>query len=367
LIIDNVSVFQLKLPLKKPFITGFGRIENKDIIIVSLKSNGFVGWGEASTLYAPIYNHEDVFTAWHVITDLLIPRILKKDIDINFLEKLFSEIKGHNIAKMGLESAFWDLKSKMNNKPLFKLFGGRKKEIKCGVSIGISKNPAEVLEKIRIAQAKNYHRFKIKIKPGNDKELISLIRKEFGDIPLMCDANSSYSFNNINELIELDDYNLMMIEQPLSHDDIINHSFLQKKIKTPICLDESITSLDKCEKAIKLKALKILNIKPGRMGGLNVSKKVHDLCMKKEIPVWMGGMLESGIGKAHLLHFSTLPNFKIVGDIGPQNYLKEDIIEPKITMSEEGMISLPETPGIGFSINMKNLKKFCVKHFTASK
>lgn len=360
--IKQVILRHMKLDLLHPFTTSFMTEYDREFILVeAISEDGISGWAESVAMLDPLYNEETVKTNWHILEDYLIPIVLKNEISHpdELSETYFSHIKGNYMAKAAIEGAIWDLYSKQNNISLSKALGGTKKEIEVGVSIGIQDSIDATLKIIETRLEEGYKRFKLKIKPGWDIELIDKVRKVYPNIPLMADANSAYSLDDIDRLIGLDDYDLMMIEQPLAYNDIIDHAELQAKLKTPICLDESIHSYEDARKAIKLGSCKIINIKIGRVGGLTQSKKIHDLCQENGIPLWCGGMLESGIGRAHNIAITSLPNFVLPGDTAASSlYWAEDIIEPEVTVNN-GIISVPYyLPGIGYEPSMEKINKY---------
>ncbi len=351
------------MKLVSPFKTANGIENYEEHIIIKVESKNLIGWGECVAQSNPSYTYETVGTAWYVLSEFIIPKILNSD--FNYLNEIiltWQWIRGHNMAKAGIEAALQDLFAKKVNVSLAKHLGGNKNKIEAGVSVGLQSSNKELLKKIYGYLNEGYKRIKIKIKPGKDIELVSSIRKEFPDILLQADGNSSYQLSDINIFKELDNYNLLMIEQPLAHDDIYQHSKLQKLIKTHICLDESITSLNDAIAAIELGSCKIINIKPGRVGGFTEAKKIHDYCQEKKIPVWHGGMLESGIGRAGNIALASLPNFVLPGDIsGSRRYFEEDIIEQPFELSKDGMIEVPNKLGIGVDVNINALEKVTVE------
>ncbi|MDN5323863.1 MAG: o-succinylbenzoate synthase [Clostridia bacterium] len=355
--ITKVILRHVKMRLLNPFTTSFMTMQDKEFILVeALDSEGCSGWGESVALTVPLYKEETLKTNWHIMEDFLIPLLLNKNLEHpEYVSGLFSHIKGNYMAKSALEGAVWDLYAKKSEITLAQALGGEKSEIEVGISLGIQDTVQQLISLIDRYVSEGYKRIKVKIKPGWDVEVIKEIRHQFPDIPLMADANSAYSLKDLERLKALDDFNLMMIEQPLAHDDIIDHAQLQSNLKTPICLDESIHSVEDARKAIKLGSCKIINIKIGRVGGLTQAKKIHDLCFKNNVPVWCGGMLESGIGRAHNLAITTLPNFSLPGDTAASSrYWKEDIIEPEVTV-DTGLITVPASPGIGFKVNRKKI------------
>ncbi|HSW56421.1 MAG TPA: o-succinylbenzoate synthase, partial [Ignavibacteriaceae bacterium] len=340
-------------------------------IIVRVDADGITGWGESVAEGTPFYSYETVQTAWHIFQDFLIPSILGKDISsVEEAIQLNSRVRGHNMAKAGLEAALWDAFAKAENLSLSKMLGGTREKIDVGVSIGIQKSELELIIKVSNYLEDGYKRIKIKISPGNDIQYVKALRKEFPDILLQVDANSAYQLEHTKLFKEMDDYNLLLIEQPLGYEDIYDHSKLQRELKTPICLDESIHSLDDTRAAIELDSCRVINIKPGRVGGFTESKLIHEYCASKNIPVWCGGMLESGIGRAGNVALASLPNFTLPGDISAsKRYYKEDIVEPEFVVNKDGTMDVPTKPGIGVEVNMKNLDKVTInkKEFKVGK
>lgn len=347
--IDRLELRLLRLPLVHFFETSFGRISDKHFLLVTLEGEGETGIGECVAESDPYYSAETNETCWHVITEFLAPRLLGARFEHpRDVFPAFKAVRGHHMAKAAVEMAAWDLHARQQGMPLSRLLGGTRTEIVSGVSIGIQDSLDELVEKVDRELAAGYRRIKIKIKPGWDVEAVERVRARFGDIPLMADANGAYSLSDAAHLARLDPFELMMIEQPLEYDDVRDHARLQEQLRTPICLDESIHSVRVAEEAIRLKACRIINIKPGRVGGHGESIRLHDLCQAHGIPVWHGGMLESGLGRAHNIHLSTLPNFSLPGDVAAsKRYFNPDLIEPPIEVSPRGTIDVPDAPGIG--------------------
>jgi o-succinylbenzoate synthase len=360
--IKEVILRRLRMKMNFLFKTSFGVISEKEFILVEVKDEeGLSGWGESGALMAPFYNEETVETNWHMLEDFLIPIILGRDIEHpDEVSSLFSPIKRNNMAKAAIEGAVWDLYAKRHDQPLYRMLGGGRTNIEVGVSIGIQKTVDDLLEVIDRHVKEGYKRIKVKIKPGWDVDVIREIRKQFPSVPLMADANSAYRLEDLPLLKKLDEYDLMMIEQPLASDDIMDHACVQKELATPICLDESINSYDDARKAIQLGSCKIINIKIGRVGGLTEAKRIHDLCAEHDIPVWCGGMLEAGIGRAHNIALTTLSNFTLPGDTAASSrYWKQDIIAPEVTV-EDGIIHVPDKPGIGYQPNLDAIHNFTI-------
>jgi O-succinylbenzoate synthase len=360
--IDSITLHHMTLPLKHPFETSFGREFDSHFIIVAAESEGVVGYGEVVADAAPLYAEETTGTAWHILTQFLIPKAFQQEFEHpSEVSGWFTPIRRNKMARGGLECALWDLWARKQGISLAKALGGARERIPVGVSVGIDDIPT-TLGIIEQHLASGYQRIKVKIKPGHDVSLISAVRKEFGDIPLMGDANSAYTLADLPVLKELDQFGLMMIEQPLAHDDIIDHAKLQPQMKTPICLDESIHSLEDCRKALDLGACRIINIKVGRIGGLEAARQMQAYCQERGVPVWCGGMLESGIGRAHNIAITTLPGFTLPGDTSPsQRYWTEDIISPEVTMEADGHITVPTEPGIGYTPRLDLFPKYTVR------
>ncbi len=363
MLIEKIEMRHIKMVLESPFETSTGVEYDEEHIIVSVFSQGLTGWGESVAEGTPFYSYETVQTVWHILKDFLIPGLLGKNIlSVKNAIKLGDRVRGHRMAKAGLESALWDLFAKAEGISLSKMLGGIRDKVDVGVSIGIQSDVAVLLKKIEDYLAEGYKRIKIKIAPGRDLQFVKAVRKEFPDILFQVDANSAYSLDDAGLFKTMDDYNLLLIEQPLGYDDIYEHSKLQKELITPICLDESIHSLANARAALGLNSCKIINIKPGRVGGFTESKLIHDLCVVQNIPVWHGGMLESGIGRAGNIALASLPNFTLPGDISAsKRYYKEDIVEPAFELNPDGTITVPVKPGIGVEVAMDKLERVTVR------
>lgn len=360
----SITLYKVKLPMATSFTTSFGTITSKPTVIVKIKTDeGYIGYGESAALPFPFYKPETTDICLLVLKNYIAPLVLNKEFNtIEEMMNLLKPIKKNNFAKTGLETAVWMILSIKENKPLAKLLGGTKKKIAVGESIGIKKTIEETIEEVTLRKTQGFQRIKIKIQPGWDIKIVKAIRKKFPDISLMVDANSAYTLKDISLFKKLDKYNLLMIEQPLADDDIVDHSILQKQIKTPICLDESILSVDDARRAIYLGACKIINIKPGRVGGLLESKKIHDYCQKKGIGVWCGGMLETGIGRAFNIAVSSLPNYIYPADMSPVNFFyKDDLVKDSFFVDKNGYVKVPEKPGLGFEVDEKKIKKYTVE------
>ncbi len=350
--IDRLDVKLLRLPLVQFFETSFGRSYEKSFLLIRLEGEGHVGWGESVAEGHPYYSSETTETTWHIITEFLAQRVVGKTFEHpRDLFPAMARVRGNNMAKAGIEMAAWDLYARILGKPLSAVLGGTRDRIASGVSIGIQDSLDQLVAKVEKELAAGYRRIKIKIKPGWDVNAVEAVRAKFPDILLMVDANAAYSATDGAHLAKLDPYKLMMIEQPLDYDDVMDHVQLQKEIATPICLDESIHTVRIARDAIEAKACKIINVKPGRVGGHGESIRLHDLCQAHGIPVWHGGMLESGIGRAHNIHLASLPNFTLPGDIAAsKRYFVPDLIEPGIEVAPDGTIPVPTGPGIGVNI-----------------
>ena len=362
--IERIVLRQIRMPLVHFFETSFSRTYERNIIIVEVVSEGLSGWGEITAGEHPFYNEEWTAAAWIIAQDYVAPRIVGRELaSAGDVDALTRHIRGHNMARGGVEAAVWDLQARRNGNPLWKeIGGGARREIPCGVSIGIQDSVAELIGKIESELAAGYQRIKMKIKPGWDVDVIRQIRERFPETPLMADANSAYRLGDAGLLKQLDAFELTMIEQPLAHDDIIDHAELQPQLKTAICLDECIRTAHHAEQAIRLKAGRIVNIKLGRVGGFGEAKRLHDVCESAEIPVWCGGMLEAGIGRAHNIALATLPNFTMPGDVSAsKRYWKRDIIVPEVETTARGTIAIRDEPGFGYEIDRDFLRHVTVR------
>ncbi len=350
--IDRLELRLCRLPLVSFFETSFGRSYDRTFLLVRLEGDGQEGWGEAVAEANPYYSSETTETAWHIITQFVAPLVLGAPFSHpRDVYPALRRIRGHNMAKAAVEMAAWDLYARAIGQPLTRVLGGTRERIASGVSIGIQDSLDQLSSKIEGELSAGYQRIKIKVKPGWDIAAVETVRARFGDVPLMVDANAAYTLNDTAHLARLDDYDLMMIEQPLDYDDVSDHVVLQKAMKTPICLDESIHTVRIARDAIRAGACKIINVKPGRVGGHLESIRLHDLCAGHGIPVWHGGMLETGIGRAHNIHLASLPNFSLPGDIAAsKRYYQPDLIEPPIEVAPDGTIAVPGAPGIGVTI-----------------
>jgi o-succinylbenzoate synthase len=365
--LERVELRQIRLPLLHPFETSLGRTTERQIIVVRLiDRDGAEGWGECVADENPYYSEEWTESAWAAIEQFIAPLIVRQGFETaSSVRVMFEHIRGNRMAKAAIESAAWDLEARRRNMPLWQLLGGTRREIPSGVSIGLQPSHDALIRKIETEVAAGYQRIKVKIKPGHDIALIEAVRSRFPDVPLMADANSAYRLDDASLLRELDRFNLMMIEQPLAHDDIADHARLQKLIATPICLDESIRSAADARHAIELGACRIINIKMGRVGGHAEAREIEQVCRERGTPVWCGGMLEAGIGRAHNIALSTLPGFTLPGDVSASaRYWSEDIIAPSVTVTNRGTIVPPDGSGIGFEVQLKRIDSLTVRRAT---
>ena len=364
--IDRVELRELRMKLREPFETSTGVCSERRVLLVALHSEGIAAWGECVAGETPAYSYETTDTAWSILTGLILPRlpgtVMEAATDI---VPVFEGIRGHPMARAAVEMAAWDLEAKARGDSLAALLGGVRGSVPVGVSIGLQPTDDELNRKVGSYLEEGYARIKVKIKPGRDVAMLQGLRDRFPDVPVMADANSAYSLEDLPSLKELDELDLMMIEQPLAHDDYLDHARLQRELKTPICLDESIRSVGDAALALELGACRIINIKPGRVGGLSSAKAIHDLCVTHEMPVWCGGMLESGVGRAHNVALASLPGFTLPGDISAsRRYWSEDIVAPEFVL-ERGTVSVPTGPGIGVELRGNLLEDWAVRqeHF----
>src|ERR1700678_1895829 len=362
--LDRITLRESSMPLIHFFETSFGRTTERRMVLVEASGGGISGWGEVTAGENTFYNEEWTESAWLILRDYVAPRALNHNFE-NAAEvgSRSAHIRGHLMARGGLEVAVWDLEARMLGKPLYQhIGGGARREIPCGVSIGIQDSVSQLLEKIETELSAGYQRIKMKIKPGWDVKVVGEVRKRFPNTLLMADANSAYTLADAPLLKALDDFNLMMIEQPLAHDEIIDHAKLQAQLKTPICLDECIRSAHQAEQAVAMDAGRIINIKLGRVGGFAEAKRVHDVAQAAGIPVWCGGMLESGVGRAHNIALATLPNFTLPGDVSAsKRYWSRDIIQPPVETTPHGTIAVRDEPGFGYQLDRDFLDSITVR------
>ena len=352
--IERVEMRTVRLLLNEPFETSFGRIESRLIFLVSVGAGILTGWGEVVAAEQPRYSYETVGTAWHVIRDYLAPAMLSRPVEgLADLAARFAKFRGHNMAKAGLELAYMDLLARTRGQSLSQLIGGTRARIAVGVSLGIQPTLDRLLQRVDHYLALGYQRIKLKIKPGWDVDIVRDVRRRHPDILLSVDANCAYTIADEHHLSALDDFGLLMIEQPLDHDDLVDHATLQSRMRTPICLDESITSVKRAEQAVDMGSCQIINIKIGRVGGYSQALAIHDLCYSRRTPVWCGGMLESGIGRAHNIAVASLPGFLLPGDVSASSrYFARDVIVPEVTVAADGTVKVPRGPGLGFEVDL---------------
>ncbi|HEV2834211.1 MAG TPA: o-succinylbenzoate synthase [Pyrinomonadaceae bacterium] len=372
--VEQIEVRTVRLRLNEPFETSFGKIDSRLIILVSLAGEGLTGWGEVVAAEEPRYSYETVGTARHVIRDYLGPAVLQRPLtDLEDFASRFASFRGHNMAKAGLELAYMDLVAQTRNESLSNVIGGTRSEIAVGVSLGIQPTVDQLLRRVEQYLALGYQRIKLKIKPGWDVDVVREVRRRHPDILLSVDANSAYRVEDRSRLQELDQFNLLMIEQPLDHDDLLDHAKIQSVLRTPICLDESITGVRRARQALDAGSCQMINIKIGRVGGYSAALAIHDLCFAKGVPVWCGGMLESGIGRAHNIALASLPGFTLPGDISASSrYFARDVIIPPVTVSANGTVDVPRASGLGFDVdldylsaNTENVERIKIKNLVA--
>jgi o-succinylbenzoate synthase len=365
--VEHITLREIRLPLKEPFRISSGVVSDRRICLLELTdADGIVAWSECVAGERPNYSAETIDTAWLAMKQWLAPRVLGTAFDdaSAVFPVLDRNVVGHQMAKAAIEMGCWDLAARQLAIPLSRLLGGTRDRVATGISIGIQASPDALVQRARVAYDAGYRKIKVKIQPGADVEYVRAVRKALGPgVHLMADANSAYTLDDTEHLSELDAFDLIMIEQPLGRDDLVRHAALQRQLTTPICLDESITSVERAEDMIALGSGRIINIKPGRVGGFAVSKAIHDVCELNAIPVWCGGMLESGIGRAHNVALASLPNFQLPGDLSPSaRYWERDIVTPEWTMDAEGMVHVPlDRPGIGVEVDMDRVDALTVR------
>jgi o-succinylbenzoate synthase len=361
--IDGIILRELHMPLVRPFQTSFGTTKDRRVLLAEVRSEGLTGWGECTAGEHPHFSGESTDTAWQVIVNELGPMLAAAHPENGGdCPKLFSIVRGNPMAKAALENAIWDLEAQREDTPLSRLIGGVREKIPCGVSLGIQKSIPELMDIIERELAAGYQRIKLKCKPGWDVEVFEKVRTQWPDIMLSCDANSAYKLRDADHLVTFDAFDLLMLEQPLWHDDFYFHSMLQKRMNTPICLDESIRNRRDALAAIEMESCKIINIKLGRVGGFSEAIAVHNAAQERGIPVWCGGMLEAGVGRAHNIALSSLENFMLPGDVSASvRYWSEDIIEPEVTVTPEGEIVLPDVAGRGYEVRTELVERLTVR------
>ena len=361
--IESLVLREIHMQLKAPFETSFGTVHNRRIVLAEVIADGATVWGEVTAGETPAYNAETTDTSWHIISDFVAPITVGKELaTASEFPALVSQIRGNEMAKSAVENALWDVEAQLKGVPLYELLGGTREEIACGVSLGIRENPAALVKRVTEELRSGYQRIKLKIKPGKDYDYVAAVRKEFPTIRLSVDANSAYELADANHLKKLDEFNLLMMEQPLQWDDIYAHSKLQAQLKTSICLDECIYNTRHALTAIELKACRIINIKLGRVGGHTEARKIQQACCERSVPVWCGGMLETGVGRSHNIAMSTLPGFSLPGDVSASSrYWNEDIIDPPVEVTPTGTIRVPKTPGTGYAVRRDLIDKLTVR------
>ena len=364
--VEAITLREIRMPLVHFFETSFGRTYSRRILLVTVHCDGVDGWAESVAGEDPYYSSEWTESAWPTIRQYLAPAVLGRSLNsARESVPLMAKVRGHRMAKAAVENALWDAEAKQKKQPLWKLLGGTRQEIQCGVSIGIQDSIEQLIDKVQLELAAGYRRIKLKVKPGWDLKILERVRSRWPNILLSCDANSAYTLDDIDHLRKFDQFNLLMIEQPLWNDDIYYHARLQRELRTSICLDESIRHARDCAAAVETGACRIVNIKVGRVGGFSEARKIHDLCQANKLPVWCGGMLESGIGRAHNVALSTLENFKLPGDVSAsKRYWKEDIIEPEVEVTRQGTITVSDAPGTGYRIREDLIEKLTTRKET---
>jgi len=361
-----IEIRELELELLHPFETSFSRTTHRNLLLLKVWVDGVAGWSECVADGSPGYSYETARTAWHVIEDFIAPVVFSRDYsDPGEIFGSLANIRGHNMAKAAVEMGVWESFARSQGRPLSALLGGQRAEIASGVSIGIQPSVDRLAEKIQSELASGYRRIKIKIKPGWDKDVVAEVRERFADTPLMVDANSAYSLQDLPLFKDLDAFDLMMIEQPLAYDDMWDHAKLQREIRTPICLDESVHSPEDARKALEMGACRIINVKAGRVGGLSQARSIQEIAAACNVPVWCGGMLESGIGRAHNVHLSTLPGFTLPGDVADsKRYYREELIEPRVEVRSDGTIAVPTGSGIGYHVCEDRIARHTLRAIT---
>lgn len=357
--VERITLYHISKRLKHPFETSFGVEHDRQAIIVRVEGDGAVGWGECVAGNGPWYSSETTVTAWHVLSEYLVPLVLGAELtgpEVVF--DRFAPVKGHRMAKAGLEMAVWDLAASQQDVSLATLLGGTRDRVPVGVSVGVQESLDALVDRVAGFIDAGYGRIKIKIKPGWDVEPVRMLRERFPNVMLQVDANSAYSLDDAPTFRELDRFDLLLIEQPLAHDDVYFHAKLQAELKTPICLDESIISVDYARAALELESCRIINVKPGRVGGHTPSRRIHDLCRERDVPLWHGGMLETGVGRAHSVALASLPGFTLPGDISASDrYYERDLVDPPFTLNPDSTLTVPDGPGIGVTVDTELLRE----------
>lgn len=361
--IKRVILRRLRMPLRSHFETSFGRIYTRDCILLEIESEGLTGYGECVADRDPGYSYETASTSWHILEDFILPALVGKDLSHpGEVPERLKFIRGHGMAKAGFEMAMWDLLGKRDNRSLCEMLGGIQNRVPVGVSVGLQDSPQELVQVVAGYLDKGYGRIKIKIKPGRDVQDARAVRQAFPHISLQVDANSAYTLQSAEALLPLDELNLLLIEQPLAEDDMWDHSRLQPRFNTPLCLDESIHSTRHARQALEMGACRIINIKAGRVGGLTEAKSIHDLCLARNTSVWCGGMLETGVGRASNLALASLPGFTLPGDISATDrYYEEDITNERFILNPDSTINVPQDPGLGITINSEAVERATIQ------
>jgi o-succinylbenzoate synthase len=361
--IESIQVREIAMRLSKPFETSFGVTQDRRIILVELKTDEGIGWGEVTAGEGPFYNPETTDTAWLILRNFIARLVVGNSFtDAAGVLHAMAPIRGHEMAKAAVENATWDVLARHGGVPLHSFLGGTQREIPCGVSLGIHSDIPSLVDKIGEELSASYKRIKLKIKPGKDVAFVEAARRHYPDIALTVDANSAYTLQDVELLKQLDGFNLTYIEQPLEWNEIYQHAALQRQLSTAICLDECIHGLRDAQAAVELEACKVINIKLGRVSGHTEAKRIQQYCLEHGIPVWCGGMLESGVGRAHNIAMSSLPGFVLPGDVSAsKRYWKDDIIEPEVTVSSKGTIMMPDGPGLGFALRHDLIERLTVR------
>lgn len=361
--LDRIVLREVVLPLKEPWVTAFGELRARPLLLVEAHQDVHTGYGEASPLPHPYYTEETLQTAWHILEEFLVPLALSREWSSpGEFAAAARAVRRNGMAKAGLEGALWDLEARRAGLPLHRLLGGVRSEVPAGIALGFAPSIDTLVRRVGDALAAGYRRVKIKVKPGWDVEPVRALREAFGHFALMVDANGAYTLHDADRLRALDDFGLLMIEQPFGPDDLVDHAALQARLSTKLCLDESLTSLHMLEQALQLGSCRAVCLKAGRVGGVAEALKAHALCLERGVDLWCGGMLESGVGRAHNLALASLPGFTLPGDLSPSDrYWEEDLVSPPVRMTPDGAIPLPEAPGIGFEIDREAVDRFTVR------
>ncbi len=361
--LEAVELRVVELPLRFPFETSFGREETKRAVLVCAYADGLAGWGEAPVLSAPLYNEETVETAWHVLRDFLVPALLSRPVaHPGEVRHRLRFVRRHHMAKAGLEAAVWDLFAQRQGRSLRDLLGGVRDRVEVGVSLGIEPTVADLVRRVEAFVAQGYRRVKVKIRPGWDVEVVRELRRQFPGLPLQVDANSAYSLEDAPVFEAMDEFGLLLVEQPLAEDDLVDHAKLQARLRTPLCLDESIVHPHDARKAAELGSCRVVNIKPARLGGLASAVETHDVCAAHGMPVWCGGMLETGIGRLGNLALASLPNFQLPGDLSASDrYFHEDLIDPPVALEPDGTVRVPAEAGVAPRVRRDRVDRATVR------